>query len=144
MNSEYVEENAAQRQRLARLTAKLTDAELVREVGRGWSVAAKLAHLAYWDQFALALVRQWERAGVKSLSSDVDAINEAVRTLTGAIPPRACVALAQAAAEAIDHALEGISPELEAAIEAAGRVRILRRSEHRREHLDQIERALKG
>jgi len=72
-----------------------------------------------------------------------DAVNEAVRSLSVAIPPKARAALAQAAAEAIDHALEGIAPELEAAIEAAGRVRILRRSEHRREHLDQIERALR-
>ncbi len=144
MNAKYVEANAVQRKRLAELAAGLTEADLQREVGRGWSVAAKLAHLAYWDQFALALVRQWQRDGVHSRSSDVDAINEAVRVLSGAIPPRACAALAQAAAEAIDHALVGISPELEAAIEAAGRVRILRRSEHRREHLDQIERALKG
>ena len=144
MNQEYVEANAAQRQRLTRVTAGLTDAQLQREIGGGWSVAGKLAHLAFWDQFALALVRRWQREGVKSLPSDVDAINDAVRAVSGAIPPRACVALAQGAAAAIDHALEEITPVLEAAIEAAGRPRILRRSEHRREHLDQIEAALRA
>jgi hypothetical protein len=38
--------------------------------------------------------------------------------------------------------LESITPDLEAAIEASGHVRLLRRAMHRREHLDRIESAL--
>jgi hypothetical protein len=143
MNTRYVEENAFQRQRLVELTTGITEAELQRDVGHGWSVAAKLAHLAFWDEFAVALLGRWEREGVASSPSDVDAINDAFRAVSTAIPATACVALARRAAEAIDRKLEGISPQLETAIEAASRVRILRRSEHRREHLDQIERALR-
>ena len=78
------------------------------------------------------------------MPTEVDAINEAVRVLSAAIPLRAAAELARTAAEAIDRKIDGISAELAAAIEAAGRPRILRRSEHRREHLDQIEKALKG
>ncbi len=144
MNARYVEENAAQRRRLATLTASLTDAELQRDVGNGSSVASKLVHLAFWDRYCLALIRRWEREGVKSLPSEVDAVNEAARALSAAIPLGLSVELARSAAEAIDQKLEGITAELEAAIEATGRVRLLRRSEHRREHLDQIETALKG
>ncbi len=142
MNAKYVEENALQRQRLARVTSELTEADLQREVGNGWSVADKLVHLAFWDRYCLALVRRWAREGVKSLPSEVDAVNDAVRTLTAAIPVRLSGDLARDAAQAVDQELEGISAELEAAIEAAGRVRLLRRSEHRRAHLDQIENAL--
>ena len=78
----------------------------------------------------------------RGLPIEVDAVNEAVRVLSAAIPPDAAVELARIAAEAVDRELEGLSPELEKAIEAANRPRVLRRSEHRREHLDQIERAL--
>jgi len=144
MNAKTVEENAAQRRRLSALTAGCTEDDLRRDAGNGWSVATKLAHLAFWDQYSLALVRRWEREGVQSLPSEVDAVNEAVRVLSAAIPLGATVELARAAAQAIDETLEGITAGLEAAIEAAGRARILRRSEHRREHLDQIEKALRG
>ncbi len=142
MNARYVEENTAQRRRLEELAGRLTAADLKREVGNGWSVAEKLAHLAFWDYYCLALVRRWEKKGVASSPTEVDAVNDAVRVLSAAIPPEAAVKLARSAAEAIDLGLEGISAALEAAIEAAGRPRVLRRSEHRREHLDQIERAL--
>ncbi len=142
MNASYVEGNAVQRRRLVALTSGRTEAELRRDVGHGWTVAAKLVHLAFWDQYSLALIQRWERTGVTSLPNEVDALNEAVRVLSAALPPAAAIELAEAAAEAVDRKLEGISAELEAAVEAAGRPRVLRRSEHRREHLDQIEKAL--
>jgi hypothetical protein len=142
MNPTYVEENTAQRLRLIALTARLTEAQLQRETGRGWTVAAKLVHLAFWDEYCLALITRWEREGVRSLPTEVDAVNEAVRTLAAGIPADRVVPLVRAAAEAIDHKVEDLAAELEAAVEAAGRVRLLRRSEHRRAHLDQIEAAL--
>ena len=144
MNASYVKENAAQRRRLSALTMGRPEAELGRDVGNGWSVAAKLVHLAFWDRYCLALIQQWERTGVTSSPAEVDAINEAVRVLSAAIPLAATAELARAAAEAVDQKVEQITNELAAAIESAGRVRVLRRSEHRREHLDQIERALAG
>jgi len=58
------------------------------------------------------------------------------------MPAQAAVKLLQSAAEAIDQYLEGIPPELRAAIEAGGRVRLLKRAMHRGEHLDQIEKVL--
>ena len=77
-----------------------------------------------------------------SLSPLYDDINAAVRTLSDAIPPRAAADLAVAAAAAIDRHLETISPDLRESIASAGGERLLNRSLHRREHLDQIERAL--
>jgi hypothetical protein len=47
------------------------------------------------------------------------------------------------AAEAIERKVESLSPELASAIDAGGYTRILHRALHRREHLDQIEQALK-
>ena len=138
----YVEENAIERERLRTLAARMSDDDLSQPLGDGWTPATVLAHLAFWDQRQLVLLKKWEREGVKPSPVDVDTINEAVRTLCLALPPRAAAQLAMAAAEAVDHELEQIPPDLVAAIEAAGLVRALRRALHRREHLDPIEAAL--
>jgi len=144
MNATYAADNRTQRQRLFALTTKWTETDLTRQLANGWSVATKLAHLAFWDHYYLALIESWERTGFTSSSTETDAINEAARFLSRGIPPVAAVELVRAAAEAIDRKLESITPDLEAAIEASGRVRLLRRALHRREHLDQIESALGG
>jgi hypothetical protein len=142
MNDFYTADNASERERLIRVTARLSDEDLRRQLPNGWSVATTLVHLAFWDTYYLALLKGWERSGCVPSSVDFHAINEAVRILGNAIPAQATVQLVQAAAEAIDRHLEGIPPELRAAIETSGRFRILKRALHRREHLDQIESAL--
>jgi len=145
MNQTYAEENTAERQRLNNLTARLTDEHLARRLGNGWSVAAALIHLAFWDQCGLARVKEWERTGFTPsvLTGEVvNVINDAVFRLSEAIPPRAAIQLAQAAAEAADRAVERITPQLAETIEAGGHARVLRRAAHRREHLNQIERAI--
>lgn len=144
VNPAYVADNTTQRRRLIQVTARLSESDLTRPVSGGWSVATKLAHLAFWDSYYLVQLEAWERTGMTSAPADVDAVNHAVRTLSEAIPPGAAARLAWAAAEAIDQKLERLSAELVTAIEAAGRVRILRRSMHRQEHLDQIEAVLSG
>jgi DinB superfamily len=144
MSDDYIHENAMERARLFSLTARLTESELTQPLPNGWSVATKLLHLAFWDRYCAALLKRW-RNDIPSISSlDVDAVNEAVRVLSVAVPATDVVPLVRAAAEEADREAEQIAPELRAAIEGAGRERVLRRSLHRRAHLDQIEEALKG
>jgi hypothetical protein len=71
-----------------------------------------------------------------------DPINDAVYALSQAIPPRAALKLAMDAAETVDSLVEQLTPDQVAALESAGLGRMVNRSLHRREHLDQIERAL--
>jgi hypothetical protein len=80
--------------------------------------------------------------GIGPSPIDVDGVNDATLPLCLAIPPRVAANLALAAAEAICHALECATPEMIAQIEALGGKFRLRRWEHRREHLEQIERVL--
>jgi hypothetical protein len=143
LNPDYVEENARERERLIRLTERLTESDLARAMPNGWSVATKLAHLAFWDRYYFALIEEWERAGYRADTTDAHAVNDAARFLSSAISPAAVPRLVVTAAEAIDRRLEAISPELEAELESDGRIRVLRRALHRREHLDQIEDALR-
>jgi DinB superfamily len=143
MADKYSAENSLERERLVKLVSGLGEAQLMRPMPNGWSVASKLLHLAFWDQYCLALLRAWRRNGVSVSTIDVDAVNAAVRALSEGILPAAVGPLVRAAAETVDREAAAITPELRTAIEAAGRARVLHRAVHRREHLDQIERALR-
>jgi len=144
MSDDYLHENAIERERLFRLTASLNEAQLARPVAAGWSVAAKLLHLAFWDQYCLALLKSWKGATPSVSSLEVDAVNEAARIISNAVPGAAVIRLVRAAAEAVDREVQEMTPALRAAIEKAGRARIFQRFIHRRLHLDQVEQALRA
>ena len=73
---------------------------------------------------------------------DGDWINDAAKPLCLALPPRVAADLAVSVAETVDRRVAAVS---DAIIEANARVGALnwRRAEHRREHLDEIERMLR-
>lgn len=144
MSTDYVSENREQRDRLRALVARASDADLARPLDVGWTVAAVLAHVAFWDQRALALLDQWERGQTPRPidQRDVDWINDSAKALCLALPPRAAADLALRVAEAVDRKVETLRPDVVAANRAAGSPVNLARAEHRREHLDEIERAL--
>jgi len=140
----YIEANAKGRERLYALVSELTDKELALEAGDGWTVAAMLAHLAFWDYRVLVLIMRWKKVGVGPSPIDVDGVNDAMKPLCLAIPPREAARLAIHAAEAIDAELANLPEDLKSEINVLvqeGKFR-LNRSIHRNEHLDQIERAL--
>jgi DinB family protein len=140
----YVAQNTAQRQRLRALADRLSEDELRRPLPAGWTIAAVLAHLAFWDQRILVLLERWERgADPRRLdAADVDWINDSTKALCLALPPRAAARLAVSVAEAVDRTLESLPGERLAANTAAGSPINLLRAQHRQEHLDEIERSL--
>ncbi|MCL4506374.1 MAG: maleylpyruvate isomerase N-terminal domain-containing protein [Chloroflexi bacterium] len=138
----HLNDNRDARERLQRIVAGLSDADLAHPLEGGWTVASALVHLAFWDHRQLALLKRWESGGVTPAPSDPETINAAVHALAAAIPPRAAIDLALSAAEAIDAEVQNLKPDLVAAIESAGYPFVLRRSVHRNAHLDDIEHAL--
>jgi hypothetical protein len=76
--------------------------------------------------------------------ANVDWINDAAKPMFLALPPRRAAELALAIAEAADRKVESLSDELVARNAAAGTPVALARASHRRQHLDEIERALKA
>jgi Mycothiol maleylpyruvate isomerase N-terminal domain len=147
MAPSYVTENNHERGRLRALVDRLSDGELARPLDAGWTVGAVLAHLAFWDQRALILIERWEKEGPRAVprsidGQDVDWINDSAKALCLALPPRAAARLAVAVADAVDRRVEMLSAELVAANAAAGGPINLLRAEHRREHVDEIERAV--
>ena len=139
-----IEANTKGRERLIALVSRLTDEELGLQAGEGWSVAAILAHLAFWDNRVLELIRRWKKAEVGRSPIDVDNVNDAMKPLCVAVPARIATSLAVSAAEAVDAELENLPEDLKPGIYALvqrGKFR-LDRSFHRHEHLDQIDKIL--
>jgi len=142
----HIQENDAQRQRLRAFVAKATDDDLKRPLDAGWTVAAVLGHVAFWDQRTLLLLERWSRDGnlprLDFEQAAVDWINDAAKPMLLAVPPREMANLALSIAEAVDRKVAGLPDDFEARNAAAGAPVNLRRAEHRAEHLDEIERAL--
>src|SRR3990172_1285410 len=62
--------NAREGLRLKALVARLSDADLGRPVGHGWTVADTLVHLAFWDLRAVTLIDRCEKECVKASPAD--------------------------------------------------------------------------
>ena len=141
----HQKDNDKERARLEALVGRLSDADLQKPMPGGWTVAGVLAHLAYWDQRAYLLLERWQREGVAPVGFDgvhVDWINDAAKPMFLALPPRKAAELAVAIAEATDRKVASLPDDLVTRSAAAGSAITLVRATHRREHLDEIERAL--
>lgn len=143
MDKAFVTENARELQRLRSLVSNLSDDELERRLGTDWTISVALAHLAFWDQRSLVLVRKWKSGGIELSPIDVDITNDSLLPTWLGLPPRTAANLAVSAAEAIDNELAQSSPEFISQLESLGDKFRLFRSLHRKMHLDQIEEALK-
>jgi mycothiol maleylpyruvate isomerase-like protein len=146
-NRHFITENRAQLDHLRAFVRGVSDADLVRPMPAGWTVAAVLAHVAFWDQRLLVLLEQHAPPGGATLpaavrESDVHWINDAAKPLMLALSPRVAADLAVSTAEAVDRRIEALPDDFVARNAAAGSPLNLLRAEHRRQHLDEIARAL--
>jgi len=139
MVRDFVKENGKERERLRSLVAGITEEELSLPLGDDWTIAVALAHLAFWDQRSLLLMRKWQQSGVEPSPIDIDVTNDSLLPLLRAIRPRAAADLAVSSAEAIDRELQKASSDLIDSIESLGEKFRLYRSIHRKLHLDEIE-----
>jgi len=141
---ELNKDNASENAHLRKLVNQLSEAELRHPMEAGWTVAAVLGHMAFWDQRAIILIGKWQKEGVGPSAIDTDLVNESMRTLCLAIEPRAAAELAVRLADEIDQLIAGLTPAMLEAIQTKGTTVNLRRANHRRTHLGEIEKALAG
>jgi hypothetical protein len=125
---------------------RLTDADMARPMSKDWTIGVGLMPLAFWDGLSLSKFEEWERTGrveIPPMQDMVDGINQAMLPWWRTIAPAQVRHAVVAAAEAVDRKAETLpAPIIEAIL--ALRPRSLTRAIHRRQHLDQIERALAG
>ena len=146
MTFPYAQQNAQSRERLKALTGRLSEADLARTTDYGWTVAALLAHLAFWDQRMLVILRRWQTEGFDPSPIDPMAVNDSLQVICHALEPRTAVELCLSAAEAVDAEFEKLTPELVRQIEehaaATGTQFRMNRSLHRDGHLNDVEALL--
>ncbi len=143
MSFPYSQRNAESRRRLESLVRGLSDADLTLSTDYGWTVAALLAHLAFWDQRMSVILRRWQAQGFDPSPIDSMAVNEALKVICHALEPRTAAELAVSAAEKADAEFETLSDEfvkqIEAHIQATSTQFRMDRSLHRNGHLQDIE-----
>jgi hypothetical protein len=146
MTFPFTRENADSRRRLETLAARLTGDDLARTTDYGWTIAALLAHLAFWDQRVLALVQRWKAEGLDSSPIDSRAVNDSLKVICHALAPRAAVELCLTSAAAVDAELETLTPgwlkRIDRLVETEPFQFRPNRSLHRNDHLDDIEALL--
>ena len=142
MDTGYNERNRMQTQRLKDLR-RLSDEDLRLPVGEHWTVAIALAHIQYWDGRAVGALEAWRRHGIPLTlwTNGEGVINDVLLPVWGGLPPREALEQAIKTAEVLDDIVEDLRPE-EAEAVAAQRYRVLDRSMHRGEHLDEVDAAL--
>src|SRR5215213_3864492 len=111
MTFPYSEQNAESRQRLESLVRGLSDADLARSTDYGWTVAALLAHLAFWDHRMSVILKRWMTDGFDPSAIDSTAVNDALWVICHALEPHTAAELALSDAEKIDTELKGLTPE---------------------------------
>lgn len=144
----FIAENDAERDRLRALVARLSDADLQRPMPAGWTVASVLAHIGFWDARTIAVMAKWARGVAPSTADyepeDVDWLNDATKPFFLALAPRDATKLALQYAEEADAQIAALSDDLLTQARAVGPPFDLSRANHRREHLDDIDRVLGG
>ena len=146
MDKSYVAENEAELARLKAFVGRLSDADIARPVGAHWTVGVGLAHLAFWDRLWLAKFDEWERTGVvvvPPVKTFVNGMNDGMLPWWRAIAPAQVRHEVIAAAEAADDKAQRLPMTLVKTV-LATRPRTIRRAVHRRQHLDELERAAAG
>ena len=142
MDRGIVADNAAGLDRLRTVVNGLGREDLVVPMPAGWTVAAVLGHLAFWDLRATELVRRTTAQGLSPSPLDADLANEAMRHLLLAVPPGEAARLALAAAEEAAATVAASSKEVLEALATLGEDFWPRRCRHWHKHLDDIQRAL--
>ena len=140
---DHNERNRLGRERLAKVAVRLGDREV--RIHGGWTASALLAHIAFWDRLALARLEKYLRDDETPASAD-DAITE--YTNGGGMrqwldtPPQVAARQASEAAAAVDRVVAPLPVDKLRFLQSLERPFLIDRSEHRRAHLDEIERAL--
>lgn len=115
MEQSHVERNAAELVHLRALVAHVRDEELSRDIDGAWTVSALLAHLAFWDRYAVARWAQARRNGQRvplPTGKIADLVSDAAREGWLACPPRVAALQALAAAEASARLIAGLDARI--------------------------------
>jgi hypothetical protein len=146
MSNKYDKENDKSRERLQKLLNTITDEELQWVIYKeGWTVAAMLGHLAFWDERRALNLVEWQRnsltaSGINEMDTRI--INDALVPFLLGLEPRKATELTLTAAEKVDRVVASLPGGLVKKIGGMGDEYALDRAKHRKMHLDEIDKFL--
>ncbi len=139
----FIQLNRASTERIRALVKRVNEKDMQRAVGEHWTVAIALVHIAFWDRRALFVLDATQRAGkFVDVQPDI-VVNDISVPMWGAVPPREAARLAIDTADELDKRLEAYPEGLREEIYRNNK-RYVIRALHRNEHLDEVDKALKG
>src|SRR3954471_3803027 len=142
----YIEANDRERERMRSLVEGLDDDALQASVNEYWTVAGVLGPIAYWDIRVLLLAEKIDRGepwAPGDAEPDGDWLNDSTRPLIHAIPPRDAAEFALRIAEQADARVAELPLDRMYPVDRDSPI-YAGRWEHRAEHLDEIEVALRS
>jgi hypothetical protein len=135
-------ENSASRTELINFVNSLTLQQLNQEMPAGWTTLAVFAHLAFWDQRAITLLKKWQKEGISASLNDTDVINEVTRPFFRVLDPEAGKKLVLTTASEVDDLIASLPVAFFNDVMENGKTVHLNRAEHRRMHIEEIKQAL--
>ena len=139
-NAYFVENQNATR-RMERLVEPLTAKELTQKIGETWTISMTLTHLAFWDQRVIHVIEMAEKSRPILAPFFDNQINDILAPFLSAIPPKKAARMAIQIAKTLDQKLANCSPDFIEEMLAVNN-RLVQRSLHRNDHLDEIEAVL--
>ena len=141
----YIQVNDRERERLREFINRVDADALAAPANEYWTVAGVLGHMAYWDIRVLVLADKIDR-GEPWVPADAepegDWLNDSTRPIIHAIAPRAAAELALRIAEETDARVAELPLDRIAPLDPDSPIYPVR-GDHRGEHLDELERALR-
>ena len=142
----YIDVNTRERERLRAFIERVDDEALAAPANEYWTVAGVLGHMAYWDSRVLVLAEKIDR-GEPWLASDEepggDWLNDSTRPIIHAIEPRRAAQLALEIAEEVDGRVAELPLNRMAPLDPDSPIWPAR-GDHRGEHLDELEAAIRA
>ena len=140
MEQSFVCSNKESRDRLLAIVENLDDATLQQQISDEWTIAATLAHVAFWDQICVA---RWDAYDARGSLHDlpdatIDLVNVANLPTWLALPTRSTVGLVRRSMEDLDDRIAALSEDAQWAA-ADGFIYMLDRTRHRNKHSAEIE-----
>ena len=142
----YIAANDRERERLRALVERLDDDTLSAPVNKYWTVAGVFGHIAFWDIRVLLLADKIERGepfGPEDAEPEGDWLNDATRPLIHVIRPRDAAQFSLRIAEETDARVAQLPLDRLAPRDPDSPLYAVR-ADHRGEHLDEIEAALRA
>lgn len=144
MDQSLVQSNKRSRDRLVASIKNLNEESLRRKVNDEWTIAATLAHVAFWDQICVARWHAFDAGGALEdiPGKTIDLVNAGNLPAWLALPGSATVDLVTRSMEELDDRIANLSEDAVRAAAAGGFMYMLDRTRHRDEHSREIETIL--